>query len=54
MINKLKVGIIGCGRVADHYIKFIKRNPDIKIVSVCDKKEKKLNTFAKFLNVKDF
>ena len=54
MINKLKVGIIGCGRVADHYIKFIKRNPNIKIVSVCDKKKKKIQYFCKVFKCKGF
>ena len=54
MMSKLKVGIIGCGRVADHYIKFIKRNPNIKIVSICDKKRNKIRYFSKIFKCKGF
>lgn len=41
----LKIGVIGCGRVFDHYLKLFKKNkvPKMKIVACCDKNINQLN-----------
>lgn len=54
MKNKIKVGIVGCGRVADHYVKFLKKIPEIKIVAICDKKKQKIKYFSKIYNCEEF
>ena len=38
----LKVGVVGCGRVFDHYMNLFKKNkiPLMKIVACCDKNSK--------------
>jgi predicted dehydrogenase len=35
----IKVGIIGCGKIADSHAEIIQRIPDCEIVGVCDKEE---------------
>ena len=44
----LKIGVIGCGRVFDHYLKLFKKNkvPKMKIVACCDKNINQLNMFS--------
>lgn len=54
MKNKLKVGIVGCGRVAKHYIKFLKKLSEIKIEAVCDKKKERAKDYSKIFNCKYF
>ncbi len=41
----LKIGVVGCGRVFDHYLKLYKKKkiPKMKIVACCDKDIKQLN-----------
>ncbi len=48
------VALVGCGRVAKHYIKIIKqiKNIDIKITAVCDTKKMRAIEFSKKLNSK--
>lgn len=33
----IKVGIIGCGKMADNHANGIKRIPDVEIAAVCDR-----------------
>ena len=33
----IKVGIIGCGKMADKHANGIKRIPDVEIAAVCDR-----------------
>ena len=60
MKKKLKVGVVGCGRVFDHYQKLFNTNkiPEIELVACCDKNKKvfdKLNNkkINKYQNLKD-
>ena len=41
MTRELKIALVGCGRVAQHYTKIIKqiKNINIKIIAVCDTKK---------------
>ena len=52
----IKIGILGTGRVANHYFKLFKQKKikGSKIVGVCDIKKKKLNLAAKTYNLKIF
>ena len=52
-IKKIKVGLLGLGRVAEHHKKYLKNNKYLKIVSCCDKDVRKLESFSKFYNIKD-
>ena len=46
--NKTNIAFIGCGRVAEHYYKILKKGKisNISIVGVCDKNIKKARLFA--------
>ena len=48
MKKKIRIGIIGCGRVAEHYYDILKKvNKSLyEIVSVCDTKKNKAKKFA--------
>ena len=48
-MKKVKTTIIGCGRVAEHYKKIIKKYKinNLSIVGVCDLDEKKALRFSK-------
>ena len=46
-IKKIKVGLLGLGRVAEHHKKYLKNNKYLKIVSCCDKDVRKLESFSK-------
>ena len=39
-LKKVKIGIIGCGRVFEHYLKIFKKRKirDYEIVAICEKK----------------
>jgi predicted dehydrogenase len=37
MISKLKVAIVGCGKIADQHLLAIARIPDCEVVAVCDR-----------------
>lgn len=54
--NKYNIGIIGCGRVAEHYYKILKliKKPKISVLAVCDKNTKKAKKFAKQYKSKVF
>jgi predicted dehydrogenase len=41
MDKQLKVGIIGCGKIAKKHIKFLEENPNTKVIAVCDNKEER-------------
>tara|TARA_B100001059_G_scaffold236750_2_gene289745 strand:+ start:11846 stop:12904 length:1059 start_codon:yes stop_codon:yes gene_type:complete len=45
---KINLGIIGCGRVAEHHKKYLKTFRNVKIISCCDKKLVKAKSFADF------
>ena len=51
-MKKVKTTIIGCGRVAEHYKKIIKKYKinNLLIVGVCDLDIKKALIYSKFLN----
>ena len=42
MVKKVKIGIVGCGRVFNHYLKIFKKRAkkDYEIRAVCDIKKK--------------
>jgi len=52
--KKLNIALIGCGRIAGHHFKAIKKIRDLNIVSVCDKKIKKAAFYGKKFNVPFF
>jgi predicted dehydrogenase len=54
--KKIKISILGCGRVALHYLKLFKKNKikNYKIVSACDIDKKKRNFFSKKLICKNY
>tara|TARA_B100000686_G_C16743435_1_gene948009 strand:- start:620 stop:1696 length:1077 start_codon:yes stop_codon:yes gene_type:complete len=58
MINHklLKVAILGCGRVAQHYNKIIKYEnfEEIEVIAVCDIDQKKADDFSKFWNCEKY
>ena len=35
----IKIGIIGCGKMADQHVTQIRRIPDVEIVAVCDNEQ---------------
>ena len=53
MKKKVKIGIVGLGRVFEHYLKLFKKKKikNYILVSICDVDEKK-RFYAKNLNVK--
>ena len=50
----VKIGILGCGRVSDHYLKIFKSQKikNFKIIFACDINLSKAKTFAKKFNAK--
>ncbi len=55
-MKKIKVAIVGCGRVAEHYKKILLSNKVkyINVVAVCDINKMKAKKFSKFFKCKDF
>ncbi len=51
MVKKVKIGIVGCGRVFNHYLKIFKKRAkkDYEIRAVCDIKKKLAKKFSKKL-----
>ena len=54
--KSFKVALVGCGRVAQHYLKIIKqiKKIDIKIDAVCDVKKDKAIEISKKINSKPY
>ncbi len=54
--KNFRIALVGCGRVAQHYIKIIKKikKINIKIVSVCDTKKIKAIELSKKINSKPY
>ena len=54
--KKIKISILGCGRVALHYLKLFKNNKikNCEIISVCDIDKKKRSFFSKELICKNY
>ena len=52
--KKLNIALIGCGRIAGHHFKAIKKIRNLKIVAVCDKKIEKAEHYGKKFNVPFF
>lgn len=52
-IKKIKVGLLGLGRVAEHHKTYLKNNKYLKIVSCCDQDTTKLKSFSKFYKIRD-
>jgi len=52
----VQISILGCGRVAQHYLKLFKKNQikNYRIVSVCDINKKKSNFFSKQLKTQSY
>ncbi len=55
-LKKVKIGIIGCGRVFEHYLKIFKKRKirDYEIVAICEKKIPLLNMYSKKLHCMKF
>tara|TARA_Y100001935_G_scaffold243995_1_gene235975 strand:+ start:295 stop:1371 length:1077 start_codon:yes stop_codon:yes gene_type:complete len=49
--EKIKIGLIGCGRIAGHHFKAVSKNKNFQIVSVCDLNFNKANYYAKKFKV---
>lgn len=43
MPNKIKIGVIGTGSIANSHIAAYQKNPDVELYSLCDINEKQLN-----------
>jgi UDP-N-acetyl-2-amino-2-deoxyglucuronate dehydrogenase len=54
MDDKIKTGIIGCGKVADLHALALKNIGNSSFLAVCDRNEKKLHAFASKYNVKAY
>ena len=50
----LKIGIIGCGRIADQHAVEIKKMIDADIVGVCDKEELMARQLADRFGVRNY
>ena len=52
----LKVGVIGCGRVFDHYLKLFKKNkiPQMKLIACCDEKPMILKRKTQILGLRNY
>lgn len=50
----IKVGIIGCGKIADQHAEIIRRIPDCEIVGVCDREELMAKQMHERFNVKRY
>ena len=46
-MTELKVGIIGCGKIADFHAKALLKIPGCRLVSACNRSEEKLRSFTK-------
>jgi UDP-N-acetylglucosamine 3-dehydrogenase len=54
-MNKIKVGVIGCGSIAKHrHLPEYTRNEQVKIVAVCDIVEERVNEFAVLYKAKAY
>ena len=53
-MKKVNIGIIGCGRVSDHYLKILgsKKINNFNLISVADENLEKLKNLEKNLDVK--
>ena len=54
MINKIKICLIGCGRVTGHHIKAIKKSKKYHIAGVCDLNVDKANFYGKKFNISSY
>ena len=54
--KNFKISLLGCGKVAEHYVKILDKKffLNITIEAVCDKDKDKASNFAKKLNCKSF
>src|SRR4030043_1568935 len=50
----IKVGIIGCGRIADQHAIEIQKIPDCEIVGACDREELMAKQLAERFNAKNY
>jgi predicted dehydrogenase len=50
----IKVGIIGCGRIADQHVIEIEKIPDCEIVGCCDKEELMAKQMAERFSIKNY
>ena len=52
MKDKLKIALIGCGRVAAHHARSIEKIPDLaNLIAVCDLVDERSNFLAKNFSV---
>jgi UDP-N-acetyl-2-amino-2-deoxyglucuronate dehydrogenase len=54
MTKRIKIGIIGCGKVSDLHASALKRIENSAFIAVCDKNEKRMRAFASKYNVKAY
>ena len=52
-MNKLKVGLLGLGRVAEHHKKYLLKNKFLKVSACCDLDKSSLQKFSKFYKTKN-
>lgn len=52
-MNKLKVGLLGLGRVAEHHKKYLLKNKFLKVSACCDLDSSSLQKFSKFYKTKN-
>lgn len=50
--NKLKIGIVGCGVIADVHAQAIRRYQNAELVSAFSRSEKKANSFGEKYRIK--
>ena len=50
----MRIAFVGCGFVADYYIKTLPNHPNLELVGVTDKDEERRNNFASFHQVKAY
>lgn len=53
-MNKYKVAVIGCGRIAGHNCRAIKNTSGLELVAVCDLEIEKANAYSEEFNIPSF
>jgi UDP-N-acetyl-2-amino-2-deoxyglucuronate dehydrogenase len=52
-MNKVNIGILGLGRVAEHHKLYLKKNKRINVSACCDLDSNKIEKFSKYYNSKN-
>jgi len=48
----MRIGVVGCGYTADHYLHFLKRYPHLEVVAATDRDPQRASQFCAFHSVK--